>query len=125
MCNFKSGAINLDLNAYMAAPYVTVISTTTTTSGTKVTAVTTTNGGHDHARQQTRRPAHRRHAHADTKNAILAFVNNTTYFPADADRDGHDHHSPPAPSLPTTSARDRVRAIVQLILASPEYAVQQ
>ena len=29
------------------------------------------------------------------------------------------------PSLPTTSARDRVRAIVQLILASPEYAVQQ
>ncbi len=41
LSNFQNGAVNLDLSAYMGAPYVSV-TTASVTSGTKVTATTTT-----------------------------------------------------------------------------------
>ena len=124
LSNFKNGSLNLDLSAYLGAPYVNV-STTTTTSGTKVTAVTTTtvdttalvNKFGDLLTGGTLTP--------DAKNAILAFVNNTTNFPPTTTATGTTAAPPAAPALPTTSARDRVRAIVQLILSTPEYAVQR
>ncbi len=124
LSNFRSGAINFDLSPFMGAPYVSV-STTSTTSGTKVTAVTTTTvdatalvtklnnlltGG-------TMTPA--------TKDAIATLLNNATYFPPTQTATGTTTVPPAAPTLPTTSARDKVRTAVQLILASPEYAVQK
>ncbi len=49
---------------------------------------------------------------ASTKSGIVSFVANTTNFPLSA--------------TPTNSQmRDRVRAIVQLIVVSPEYAIQK
>ena len=45
----------------------------------------------------------------ETKNIIIGFVANNTNFP----------------TASATNVRDRVRAIVQLILISPEYAVQR
>ncbi|MBS0659800.1 MAG: DUF1800 family protein [Verrucomicrobia bacterium] len=45
----------------------------------------------------------------ETKNVIIGFVANNTNFP----------------TASATNVRDRVRAIVQLILISPEYAVQR
>ncbi len=124
LCNFKSGALNLDLNAYLAAPYVTV-NTTSTTSGTRVTAVTTTTVDTAALINKLGDLLTGGTLTTGTKNAILGFVNNTTYFPPTQTATGTTTAPPAAPSLPTTSARDRVRAVVQLILASPEYAVQQ
>lgn len=45
----------------------------------------------------------------ETKNVIIGFVANNTNFP----------------TASATNVRDRVRAVVQLILISPEYAVQR
>ncbi len=124
LSNFKSGALNLDLSAYMTAPYVSV-STTTTTSGTKVTAVTTTTVDTTTLVNKFGDLLTGGMLTQNTKNAILTFVNSTTNFPPTQTATGTTTVPPAAPSLPTTSARDRVRAIVQLILSSPEYAVQQ
>ncbi len=124
LSNFKNGALNLDLSAYMGAPYVSV-STVSTTSGTKVTAVTTTTVDTTALVNKFGDLLTGGVLTQDTKNAILAFVNNTTYFPPTQTATGTTTTPPPAPALPTTSARDRVRAIVQTILSSPEYAVQQ
>ncbi|HEX8280759.1 MAG TPA: DUF1800 family protein, partial [Chthoniobacterales bacterium] len=50
---------------------------------------------------------------AEVKTAIVSFVANTTNFPYTA-------------AAPTnTQMRDRVRAIVHLIITSPEYAIQR
>ena len=49
---------------------------------------------------------------ASSKSSIVSFVANTTNFPLSA--------------TPTNSQmRDRVRAIVQLIVVSPEFAIQK
>ncbi|MDQ6654926.1 MAG: DUF1800 family protein, partial [Verrucomicrobiota bacterium] len=50
---------------------------------------------------------------ADTKSTIVSFVANTTNLP----------YSSPTPTA--TQMRDRVRAVVHLILISPEYAIQK
>jgi hypothetical protein len=52
---------------------------------------------------------------ATTKTTIQNFVTNTTYFPIE--------NSPATPT--NTHMRDRVRAIIHLILTSAEYAVQK
>ncbi len=124
LSSFQNGAVNLDLSAYMGAPYAS-FSTVTTTSGTKVTATTTTTvnaaalvtklsniltgGMLTQASQQT----------------IVTFISNATNFPITSTATGTTTNPPAAPSLPTTQARDIVRAAVQAILVSPEYSIQQ
>jgi hypothetical protein len=49
---------------------------------------------------------------SDTKSTIVGFITGSTGGKANF------------PSTASTNTRDRVRAIVQLILASPEYAIQ-
>jgi hypothetical protein len=49
---------------------------------------------------------------AEAKATIVSFATNTTNFP---------YSSTPT----TTQMRDRVRAVVHLIVASPEYAIQK
>ncbi len=122
--NFKNGALNFDLSAYMAAPYVTVTNSSVT-SGSKVTLTTTTTVDTTTLVNKLGDLLTGGALTTSTKNAILSYVNNTTYFPQVVVTNGTTTSPPVAPSLPTTSARDRVRAIVQLILTSPEYAVQQ
>jgi uncharacterized protein (DUF1800 family) len=126
LSNFKSGSINLDLSAYMGAPYVTM-NTVTTTSGTTVTAVTTTSvnvsalitklgnlltGGMFNQNTQ-------------AVTTLTNFINNTIYFPPTQTATGTTTNPPAAPTLPTTSARDKARAVVQEILVSPDYAIQR
>ena len=50
---------------------------------------------------------------ASTKTTIINFTANTTNFP----------YTTPTPTA--TQMRDRVRAVVHLILTSPEYAIQK
>ena len=50
---------------------------------------------------------------AATKTTIISFVANTTNFP----------YTTPTPTA--TQMRDRVRAVVHLILTSAEYAIQK
>lgn len=124
LSSFQNGALNLDLSAYMGAPYAS-FNTVTTTSGTKVTAVTTTTvnatalvaklaniltgGMLTQAAQQT----------------IVSFISNPANFPVTSTVTGTTTNPPAAPSLPTTQARDIVRAAAQAILVSPEYSIQQ
>jgi hypothetical protein len=49
---------------------------------------------------------------ANTKTTIINFVANTTNFPY-------------SPTPTATQIRDRVRAVVHLIVTSPEYAIQK
>jgi uncharacterized protein (DUF1800 family) len=124
LSSFDSGAVYLDLSAYMESPYVTY-SNSTVTSGTTVTITTTTTvnastlvtklaniltgGMLTQAAQQT----------------IISFISNTTNFAVTTSVKGTTTNPPTAPSLPTTQARDIVRAAVQAILSSPEYSIQQ
>ena len=124
LSNFKSGSINLDLSAYMGAPYVS-ISTTTTTSGTKVTAVTTTTVNATALTNKLGDLLTGGMLSQATKNAIISYISNTTNFPPTVTMTGTTSNPPAAPTLPTTSARDRVRAVVEQILDSPEYAIQR
>ncbi len=124
LSNFKSGSINLDLSAYMGSPYVSV-STVSTTKGTTVTAVTTTTVDATGLVNKLGDVLAGGMLSQSTKDQITAFVNNTTSFPPTQTATGTTTIPPAAPTLPTTSARDRVRAIVQQILVSPEYAVQR
>ena len=124
LSNFKSGAINLDLSAYMGAPYVSV-STTTTTSGTKVTAVTTTTVN---ATALVNKMGDRLTGGMLTqaaKNDLVSYLTNATAFRPTVTVTGTTTSPPAAPTLPTTSARDKVRAIIEQILDSPEYAIQR
>ena len=84
----------------MGAPYVAT-TTSGSTSTTTVDAVGLVNKMGDLLTGGTLTQA--------TKDIITGFLNNTTYFPPTS----------------ATSGRDKVRAVVQLILASPEYAVQR
>ena len=124
LSNFKSGSINLDLSPFMGSPYVS-ISTQSTTSGTKVTAVTTTTVDATALVNRLSNLLTGGTMTQATTDAIVAFLNNTTYFPPTQTATGTTTAPPAAPTLPTTSGRDKVRAAVQLILESPEYAVQK
>ena len=124
LSNFKNGAINLDLSAYMGAPYVSV-STTSTTSGTKVTAVTTTTVNATTLINKLGDLLTGGMLSQATKNALASYINNPASFPPTVTVTGTTTSPPAAPTLPTTSARDRVRAVVEQILDSPEYAIQR
>ena len=128
LSNFSGGAIQLDLGAYMAAPYASY-STANSTSGNVVKATTTTTVDatllvNDLADRLTGGMLNQA-----SKNAIVSFLNDTTNFPVTATGPVNGTVTPPvAPtpaSQPTTCARDKARAAVQLILTSPEYAVQR
>ncbi len=125
LSSFSNGAILLDLGAYMTAPYAS-FSTTTTTTGNTIKATTTTTVDATALVNKLGDILAGGTLTQETKDAIVAFLNNTTYFPTTATANGTV--SPPvAPVvlIPSTSARDKARAAVQLILASPEYAVQR
>ncbi len=124
LINFKSGSINLDLNTYMSPPYVT-INTVSTTKNTTVTAVTTTTVDSTALVNKLGDILTGGMLSQAAKDQITSFVNNTTNFPLTQTATGTTTAPPAAPTLPTTSGRDRVRAIVQQILISPEYAVQR
>jgi uncharacterized protein (DUF1800 family) len=127
LSNFKSGAINLDLSAYMGAPYISVNTVSTTTKGTTVTAVTTTtvdvNGLITKLGNVLTGGMFNQNTQAVA--ALAGFINNTTFFPPTQTATGTVTNPPAAPTLPTTSARDKVRAVVQQILVSPDYAIQR
>ena len=124
LSNFKSGSINLDLSAYMGSPYVSV-STVSTTKGTAVTAVTTTTVDATGLVNKLGDVLAGGMLTQSTKDQITAFLNSATYFPPTQTATGTTTVPPAAPTLPTTSARDKVRAVVQQILVSPEYAIQR
>ena len=96
LSSFSNGAILLDLGTYMNAPY-----SVSTTAG--VSSLVDKLGDVLACGQLT--PA--------TKSAIVSFITGTTNGSANF------------PSTSGTNTRDRVRAIVQMILASPEYAIQR
>ena len=126
LSNFKTGSINLDLSAYMGAPYVTT-NTVTTTSGTTVTAVTTTTVNANALITELGNILTGGMFNQNTAAvaALTNFISNSTYFPPTQTATGTTTNPPAAPSLPTTSGRDRVRAVVQQILVSPDYAIQR
>lgn len=124
LSTFKGGALNLDLSAYMSAPYVSV-NTVTTTTGTKVTAVTTTTVDATALVNKLGDLLTGGMMSQQAKDQITTLINNTTYFPPTVTVVGTTTAPPAAPTLPTTSARDKARAVVQQILASAEYAVQR
>ena len=124
LSNFKSGSINLDLSAYMGVPYVSV-STTSTTSGTKVTAVTTTTVDATALVNKLGDVLTGGMLSQSAKDQMTALINNPAYFPPTVTVTGTTTAPPAAPTLPTTSGRDKVRAVVQQILVSSEYAVQR
>ena len=100
LCAFNNGSLMLDLGPYMGAPYVTS-STSGTTTITTVDATGLVNKLGDILTGGTMSDA--------AKGKISDFLNNPTAFPVTS----------------ATSGRDKVRAAVQLILASPEYAIQR
>ncbi len=124
LSSFKSGALNFDLSAYMGAPYCTV-NTVSTTKGTAVTAVTTTTVDANALVNKLGDVLTGGTLGTDAKNAMVAFINTTANFPPTQTATGTTTTPPAAPSLPTTSARDKVRAVVHAILVSPEYAIQR
>ena len=95
------GTVTMDLS-----PYMTAAQTASTTSGSTGTAGLLDRLGDILTGGQ---------LSPSTKSTILTFVNNTTNFPYTTTGSG-----------PTsTQMRDRVRAIVHLIVTSPEYAIQK
>jgi hypothetical protein len=61
---------------------------------------------------------------SSTKSRIVSLLSDTTSYPTTVVVKGTTTAPPAAPTFPSTSIRDKVRSAVQLILASPEYAVQ-
>ncbi len=132
LSSFSGGAILLDFGAYMTAPYASfsTVRTTGGAGGNTLTDTTTTtvnapllvNDLADRLTGGTMSPA--------AKDAIVAFLNGSTNgtpnFAVTSTATGTVNPDvPPVTSLPTPCARDKARAAVQMILASPEYAVQR
>jgi uncharacterized protein (DUF1800 family) len=124
LSSFQNGAINLDLSAYMGAPYCS-FNTVTTTSGTKVTATTTTTVNASGLVTKLANILTGGMLSQASQQTIVSFISNTTNYPITSSVTGTTTSPPAAPSLPTTQARDIVRAAVQAILTSPEYSIQQ
>jgi hypothetical protein len=124
LSTFQNGAVNLDLSAYMGSPYVTY-NTVTTTSGAKVTAVTTSTVNYSALLSKLNNILTGGILTQATQQNILSLIGNTTNYPITSTITGTTSSPPAAPSLPTTQARDIVRAAVESILTSPEYSIQQ
>ena len=129
LSSFANGAILLDLGAYMTAPYAS-FATVRTVTGNSVRDTTTTTVDaialvNDLADRLTGGMMS-----AGAKDAIVRFLNGSTggvpnFAPV---FNAYGTVSPavePVTPLPTTCARDKARAAVQLILSSPEYAIQR
>ncbi len=99
LCSFNNGSILFDLSAYMAPPY--------STADASIPALVTKLGDLLTGGQLT--PA--------TKTEIANYITGSTMVNGKAVAN--------FPATNATNNRDRVRAIVQLILISPEYAVQR
>jgi hypothetical protein len=124
LSSFQNGAIYLDLSAYMTAPYVS-FNTVTTTSGSKVTETTTTTVNASALVAKLSNVLTGGMLTQSSQQTIVSFITNTTNFAVTSTVTGTTTSPPAAPSLPTTQARDIVRAAVQAILVSPEYSIQQ
>jgi uncharacterized protein (DUF1800 family) len=123
LSTYKTGCVNFNLLPYMQA-YGT-INTVKTTSGNTVTATTTSTVDAVGLVNKLGDILTGGMLTSSTKTTIESLLNNTTAFPPTSTATGTVASPPAAPTFPTTSIRDRVRAAVQLILASPEYAVQK
>lgn len=129
LSSFNGGSLLLDLGPYMFAPYASVSAPVRTTKNnvptdtytTTVNAPLLVNDLADRLTGGMMTPA--------AKDAIVSFLNgatgNTPNFPTASTSNGTTTSEPPPLPLPTTCARDKARAAVQLILSSPEYAVQR
>jgi hypothetical protein len=124
LSSFQSGAINLDLSAYMGSPYVSY-NTVTTTSGTKVTAVTTSTVNYAALVTKLNNILAGGVLTQATQQAIISLISNATNYPITTTVTGTTTAPPSAVSLPTSQARDIVRSAVESILTSPEYSIQQ
>jgi len=124
LSTFQSGAVYLDLSAYMGAPYVSY-NTVTTTSGTKVTETTTTTVNAAALVTKLANILTGGMLSQSSQQTIINFITNTTNYPITLTATGTTTNPPAAPNLPTTQGRDIVRAAVQAILVSPEYSIQQ
>jgi hypothetical protein len=122
LSTYKSGCVNFNLLPYMQA-YGTM-NTVTTTSGTKVTAVTTSTVDVVDLVNKLGDILTGGMLTSSTKTTIENLLNDPVSFPPTVTVTGTTTAPPAAPTFPTTDIRDKVRAAVQLILASPEYAVQ-
>ena len=123
LSTYKTGCVNFNLLPYMQA-YGTM-NTVTTTAGNTVTATTTSTVDAVGLVNKLGDILTGGMLSSSTKTTIENLLNNTTDFPPTSVVTGTISSPPAAPTFPSTSIRDRVRAAVQLILASPEYAVQQ
>jgi hypothetical protein len=124
LSSFQNGAIYLDLSAYMRTPYAS-FNTVTTTSGTKVTATTTTTVNVAALVTKLNNVLTGGALTQSAQQTIISYISNTTNFPITSAVIGTTTNPPPAPSLPTTQARDIIRGAVEAILVSPEYSIQQ
>jgi len=124
LSSFQGGDVNINLNSYVGSPYVTY-STATTTSGTTVTATTTTTVNYSALVAKLSNVLTGGMLTQASQQTIISFISNTTNFVITSKATGTTTNPPAAPSLPTTQARDIVRAAVQAILVSPEYSIQQ
>jgi uncharacterized protein (DUF1800 family) len=124
LSTFDNGAINLDLSAYMGSPYVSY-NTVTTTSGTKVTAVTTSTVNYTALVTKLNHILTGGMLTQTTQQSIISLISNITNYPITLTVTGTTAAPPAAPNLPTTQARDIVRAAVESVLTSPEYSIQQ
>jgi hypothetical protein len=122
MSTYKSGAVDFDLLPYMKA-YGT-INNVTTTSGTTVTLTSTSTVDSVGLVNKLGDILTGGMLTSAAKTRIETLLNDTTSFPPTVVIKGTTTAPPATPTFPSTSIRDRVRAAVQLILASPEYAVQ-
>lgn len=122
LSTYKSGCVNFDLLPYMKA-YGT-INNVTTTSGTTVTLTSTSTVDSVGLLNKLGDILTGGMLTSATKTQIESLLNDTTSFPPTVVIKGTTSAPPATPTFPSTSIRDRVRAAVQLVLASPEYAVQ-
>ena len=122
LSSYKGGSVNFDLLPYMQA-YATM-NTVKTVSGDTVTLTTTSTVDSVGLVNKLGDILAGGMLTSATKARIETLVNDSTSFPPDVVK-GTVEVPPVAPTFPSPNARNRVRAAVQLILASPEYAIQR
>ena len=122
LSSYKSGAVDFNLLPYMQA-YGTV-NNVTTTSGTTVTLTSTSTVDAVGLVNKLGDILTGGMLSSGTKTTIENLLNDPVSFPPAVVIKGTITAPPATPAFPSTDIRDKVRAAVQLILASPEYAVQ-
>ena len=123
LSTYRTGSVNFDLLPYMKT-YGTM-NTVQTVSGTTVTLTTTSTVDSAGLVNKLGDILAGGMLSSDTKTRIVTLLNDSTSFPPTVVVKGTVAVPPVAPTFPSTDIRDKVRAAVQLILASPEYAIQR